>query len=356
MPERNEFLLSLNQSAKEKKIIVEEPKEETFKIGNDEISSTTSKIFYLNEDGDKCDLYVELEEKDGYINQQFPFGTDDKDDSSIVTGYQVQYTLFNDNDNKTPKEERTKKNMDTIWNAAGNAAKKYCDEEHENIPENVLPLFLKSVEKGFKPWAEYPKKKTDDKKKKKEFDTSKSPRGYLKFATSGKGAKLRCQTKIYGPGDKRVDVRKYVSTEKRKVRGNMKIILKVEAVYYGGHGKTSYGASLRCKISEMNFKPSKMNDELTKTRMLPRNDANEEDDISDEEGTDYQDPMGGAKQETEDRDFEDDDEGEDKKDSEDEEERPKKNKSKKKDKKDSVVKKAKGKSKKKYNSDDEDED
>ena len=47
-----------------------------------------------------------------------------------------------------------------------------------------------------------------------------------------------------------------------------------DGIFWGSHGQTSYGASARLRVSEMNFTPSDYNNK-TRFRMLPTNKAQE---------------------------------------------------------------------------------
>lgn len=353
-----EIFIGLDQKLDKKRVVLDEPKLSKFTIGKNEISNTTSSIWYENDHGEKCRLFIETPEQFTYgINEKYPMNCkDDEKSPDKIDGYQIGFDVCSQDTlgKETKEEKRYKHNMDTLWQVVAEKADKYARSKEHKVPTKNNFKGAESLEEAFKPWCQ-PQNK--DVKGEKVPDHSKPMKSYFKLATKGKGKTIKCITKIYGPGDKEKDVRKYVSTDQRPVRGFAKMGLNVQGVYYGSHGTNPYGGSLQIKVAEINFRPTKAETQVSSKRLLSKNTAKEESDISDEEGTEYEDPMGGEKEETKDDDFEED-EDESKKDSEDEDENPKNSKSKKKDKKDSVVKKSKSKSKskKKHNSDDEDED
>ena len=55
---------------------------------------------------------------------------------------------------------------------------------------------------------------------------------------------------IYGPGDKKLSPFRCIS-----VHGSCQPVVKWDGIYWGAHGRNSHGASVRLRVSEMNFSP-----------------------------------------------------------------------------------------------------
>ena len=99
-------------------------------------------------------------------------------------------------------------------------------------------------------------------------------RAYIKLLTKGKGKNIRCETNIFGPGNKKRSPFKYMG-----IHGSCHPVLHWDGIFWGSHGQASYGASIRLRVTEMNFSPRLMERSVPRRRMPePKLDENESDD------------------------------------------------------------------------------
>ena len=102
-------------------------------------------------------------------------------------------------------------------------------------------------------------------------------RTYIKLLSKGKGKKIKCETNIFGPGDRKRSPFKYIGTH-----GACHPVVHWDSIFCGPHGQASYGASIRLKVTEMNFSPSVIKRSVYRRRMLrPKLEGSED------SGTDY---------------------------------------------------------------------
>ena len=110
----------------------------------------------------------------------------------------------------------------------------------------------------------YDHSKTTNKDGKKIIDPTKPLRAYIKLETKGKGKNIKCYTKIFGPGDKKMSPCRCMN-----VHGACHPLVLWESIYWGAHDQASYGASVRLRVTEMNFSPCLMERSVYIRRMLP---------------------------------------------------------------------------------------
>lgn len=109
----------------------------------------------------------------------------------------------------------------------------------------------------------YNHSKTTTKEGAKFIDPAKPMRAYINFVTNGKGKKINSHTKIYGPGDKKTSPFRCLD-----VHGSCHPVVHWDDIHWGAHGQNSYGASVRLRVTEMNFSPCVLERSLPSRRKL----------------------------------------------------------------------------------------
>ena len=273
-------------------VVVEEPVTHSFTKGETTIEWTTSEVYLPGPNGEKLSIYFEMAPQNFWgISGNWPFGTAQEDRTlDTIDGFQICYPLtsLSTVDNPTEAEKTTKHFLDQTWNITVDAMKRFCsvkDKKKRKVPAPTYSAY--ATTRGDKDWAYAVKPvydysySMDQKTNKKFVDKSKPQKTYIKFVTKGKGSNIRCDTKVFGPGDKLVSPYKYMS-----VRGNAHPVIHWDGIFWGSHGqKASYGASVRLRVSEMNFTPT-VDSSVPRRRMLAINTAPVEMDVSNGEGED----------------------------------------------------------------------
>jgi hypothetical protein len=271
------------------RVVIHDAVKNEFTIGDNTVTTTTSKGRYLDDDGNECKLYF-------YGPPQLCFGVSyqhpmmlSKEEKTPDTakGLQICYPLtgLSTVHKPKPEEQHLIDLFDGLWNAAVEKGKEAMDDDNTQMPQVAINSFVAASRK--KQWrnaVKYPCDYPKDPKTKKP-DTNKPLRMYTKLLTSGEGPTLRAKMSFRGPGDKKENPIKYLDT-----KGIITPVWEWEGVYYGAHGpEAPYGASLRFKIVEANFTP-KDDHSGPKSRFLPRNDSQAEDEdysnVKEEEGSD----------------------------------------------------------------------
>lgn len=269
-----------------KKLKILDPVKNSFSRGGSTIEWVTSEGRYLNNEGKPCELYFALPEAFCFgVNGNYKFGTEKEDQiPENLTGFQICYPLTSMKtiENPTESEKHVKSVFDALFNAVWKKMQEECEKDDLQVPNPSYSACLAAQKKKNPTYAVKPvyshKMVYDKKTKKKEPDMETPARTYIKLLTKGKGRKMRCQSLIYGPGDKQDKTGlKYID-----VRGNVMPVIKWDGVFWGSHGqKAPYGASVRLRVSEMNFTPQ--SDGAPPRRMLNANTSPKELDISDDD-------------------------------------------------------------------------
>ena len=105
-------------------------------------------------------------------------------------------------------------------------------------------------------------------------DYTKPQRTRIKLLTKGKGKNIRCDTNIFGPGNKKLSPFRCIG-----VHGSCHPVVHWDGIYWGTHGNTNYGASVRLRLTEMNFSPCVIERSVSRRRMLRSNTITVEQDI-----------------------------------------------------------------------------
>lgn len=245
------------------KVVVEEPKSYSFTQGNNTIEWTTSDVYIPGPNGTKLPIYVELSPQkiwgfDGIWGMDV--NLEDRDLSNIA-GLQIVYPLNSPTtvDNPTKSERATKHAFDQMWNITVAAMKRFCSVSKRKVPAPAYSAYAtaKTDEDwtyAVKPVYSYSYYK-DSSTNKKFVNKSRPERMFIKFDTKGTGSAMRCKTEIYGPGDKPISPFKYLHSSNSNVCGIAHPVVRWDGIYWGSHGQSSYGASVRLRVSEMNFSP-----------------------------------------------------------------------------------------------------
>jgi hypothetical protein len=285
------------------KVVIENPE---MHINKNNQSWVTSGVFYNLKPGVKLPIFFELEEQKTYGPSGIWGDTKLKPEEKTmdnIGGFQISYPLTSINtfDKPTKKELITRERLNGIWKLSVEATKIFCevDENERKVPETTFASYTVAKSKfdrskDLKSWGHvmkpvYEFSKEVDKQTKKPIldkfgkptilDTKKPEKTYIKFACFGKGPDLRCDTKVYGPGNRLVDPRKYMSFGNAFTSGIVHPVVHWNGIFWGPHGSTSScGGSNQLRISEMNFKPNALASGYNE-RMLGDNDAS----LSDEE-------------------------------------------------------------------------
>jgi len=267
-----------------KKIFIDQPVTNSFtkKGTNTTIEWTTSEVHYKGANDQKLPIFIELApQKTWGINGIWSLGTETENQTlDTIEGFQICYplTTLSSMENPTTDEVAVTNFFDLSWDKAVDSMGKFTNDDLLDGPAGSAYTTAekkKNMAYAMKPVYEYPQIK-DEKTGKKTVDKTKPQRTYLKLVTKAKGSKIQCLTKIYGPGDKLMSPIKYMSTPGNAVQGIIHPVIHWEGIYWGAHGKNTYGGSLKFRVIEMNFVPSSSSG-LSHRRMLSPNTAVEED-------------------------------------------------------------------------------
>ena len=195
-------------------------------------------------------------------------------------------------DEPTPAEIATRHTFNMMWETTVDALKKFCEKKKKDrkVPSPTYNAYMTYKEDGswtnnemtyenwtyeVKPLYDYSttiNQKTGEKYK----DYTKPMQTYIKLLTKGKGKNIGCETNSFGPGDKKRSPFKYMG-----IHGACHPVVHWDGIFWGPHGPASYGASIRLRVTEMNFSPGVMKRSVPHRRMLePKLDENESDDES----------------------------------------------------------------------------
>ena len=307
-------------------VVITEPTTQIFdkKDGSPPIELTTSKAFVRGPQGQELPIYFQLAKETVWgINGNWEmFTPKEKQTAENLKGFQIGYPLssLENFTNPNADEKQTKDTFDTIHRLTAEFIIEECkkpinaDPETRKIPTVTYNNYsavrkTKNPHQFVKPIYEWGK--SVDKVTKAKFVNKEKPQtAYLKLVTRGKIGALKCETQIYGPGDKLVSPLKYMkfSDTAPSILTDVEPVVHWEGIFYGGHGKTGYGASNKLRIVQMNIAPAQRANSLPKRRMVPHNQAIENDDSAEgSEGGDgggFQSPLGDAQGEINTNDFE----------------------------------------------------
>lgn len=281
------------------RLVLEEPQER--KSRNGEFSWFTSRGYYKDDNGDNAELYFQLPEQFFFgFNANYPNGMKDQDKSiDVIEGIQICYLLTSMEtiENPTKDEQYAIDTLQSIWQLIVDRMKEFCTDEDIVLPGVTESAYFNAEAKkdptvAVKPPFSHPMKKEKGKNGKEKLveDTTKPKRSYIKLETFDKGRKMKCNTLVHGPGDVTLNPLKYLDR-----RGRIVPVIRWGGVYYGGHGKRSWGASPTFRLSECNYIPQKRGG--PPRRMLATNNAPRE--LLEDNETNFPSPTGDSEGEDE---------------------------------------------------------
>lgn len=302
-------------------VVITEPTTQVFnkKDGSAPIELTSSKVFVRGPQGQELPIYFQVAKQTvfGISGNWEMFTPKEKQTAENLKGFQIGYPLSSLENFANPNddEKQTKETFDMIHKTSAEFIVNECkkpinaDPETRKIPTVTYNNYsavrkTKNPNQFVKPIYEWGK--SEDKVTKAKFVNKEKPQtAYLKLVTRGKIGALKCETQIYGPGDKIVSPLKYMrfSNDAPYILTDVEPVVHWEGIFYGAHGKTGYGASNKLRIVQMNIMPAQRASSLPKRRMVPHNQA-VEDEGSDGEVGDFQSPLGDAQGEINKEDFE----------------------------------------------------
>lgn len=263
------------------RLIVTDPVSSTFK-GEDKVTEITqwnSYYQYLDSDDVPRDFCVPLP-----TQRTFGFSYSYKhmkpQTEEWLEGMQASYPLtsLQTASNPTPEEAAVIQIFKDIHMAAVNKAREEMKKKPCVLPAPTRNSLRGAEEDGewdnfIKPLMDYPNIK-DTKKK----DLTKPLRSYFKLLTTGKASKMRCLTRVYGPGDELVSPLKYLTNKNdppgTSKQGDLTPVVKWQKIYWGSCGPESpCGGSIKTTIIECTYAPAAGFDPLPKHRIVGKNTA-----------------------------------------------------------------------------------
>lgn len=254
------------------RLVVRKPLTVTTKYGK----SSTSGIFYKNDQDQECKLYIVCPTQKCFLNYKYAMSIKDPKTASPSDrkGVQIAYpaTSLETVKNPTEDEQAFMDCISSIWDACKDVLiefKDEVDEEGESILPNATLNSLNGAlghkSKDLKRALKYPLEHPNIGKTKNP-DLSKPQRMYVPLFTRGDGETMTILTKCYGPGDKQVSVHRYVEQ-----LCEVTPCLLVQEIWYGQHGPNPQGASIHFKVDEMNIAPASGGVSVSQTRKLAKN-------------------------------------------------------------------------------------
>ena len=267
------------------KVVVEEP--DTFTKGNFTVEWTTSKVYFLGENGEKHPNFFELAKQNLWVvNGIWPFGCPQEDQNLYnIDGFQIYYPLPSV-EKPTPAVIATRHTFNMMWETTVDAMKKFCEmsKEDRKVPSPTYSAYMTCKDDvgeishqdwkyAVRPIYEHQKSKREDGKK--FIDPTKPLIAYIKLDTNGKGKNIKCYSKIFGPGEKKLSPFSCMN-----VHGTCHPVVHWESIYWGAQGQASYGASVRLRVGEMNFTPCLVERSVSTRRMLPPVQDDDDDELT----------------------------------------------------------------------------
>ena len=211
-----------------------------------------SKVYVKGENGEKRPIFIELAKHKAWgVSGRWKFGLNArKQTNKNIEGFQVSYPMTSRSSVKKPRDDERLTfaifdamralTADAISNGFRKASSTTYDAYKKHKDDTILAV---------KPMYDYTK------------DKSKPQGAYLKFNTKGKGEKIKCKTRIYGTGVGEESPFDFMYDEDKPILMTAQIVLRWDDIYWGGHGTTGYGASMRVHVSEITLTPAEYDDD-----------------------------------------------------------------------------------------------
>jgi len=263
------------------RLVLSEPRAKESKDGK--FTWFVSDGFYKDDNEDLCKLYLTLPEQVSFVNAIYdnnlsdlekydPNNPETRNNIKNIEGFQISYPVTSIETMETPTQEEsaTINLLQSLWDLSKDRMGEFAKDEELDFPDVSRTSYfgaeaVKDFTKAMKPVFTYPMMKDKNNKKKWIEDTSKPKKMKAKFNAFGKGRKIKNHTVIYGPGDKPMSPFNLLNKS-----GKILPVFRWDGVYWGGHGKRSWGGSVTLRLSEGTFTPMKRG---PPRRMAPRNTA-----------------------------------------------------------------------------------
>lgn len=269
-------------------VVIKDPETSEF----NGISMTKSTGKYLDENGNEADLYFDGPSQ-SVFGVSYLFEMNTKEDEQVpenAKGLQVCFpiTSLSTMKNPTPEEQAFSDLLLGLFNMAYDKGQEEATLDNPRIPQSSVSSFLAAGIKGNKEKAVKMPFDYGNQQGKKVKDLTKPQRMYIKLFTSGKGEKLKADTRFYGPGDVTMSPLKFIGQ-----RGIMSPVIKWEGIYWGSHGQTPCGASLIFRLAEATFTPQRSAG-LTPKRLAGKNNADADPELMSPDNKKHEDHTGEA--------------------------------------------------------------
>lgn len=307
-----EIFIPLGQDFDWSTVVITEPETKSFsKQGQGSIETTTSQAYVPGPNGEKLQIYFQIAtQKVWGINGNWELNTPKEQQTpENLKGFQIAYPLTSTETFTCPTadeihtkncfDEISKISLDFVTQECENKRSKKADTRkiaavtYNSYIAGKNDDDLSTVVKPIYDWV-----KSEDKTTKQKYVNKQKPQNsYLKLVTRGQKPNLVCATSIYGPGDKLVSPLKYMrfSDKDKPILTEVDSVVHFEGLFYGAHGKTPYGASIKLRVVQMSIRPAMLDSSLPKRRMLPANTAVEATSEDDDGGVgDFQSPLVSA--------------------------------------------------------------
>jgi hypothetical protein len=252
----------------EANLVIDKPEQHNFKNA----TTITSKIYYKDENGDLCIPFVEGDEVYTFgVNAKYPFDTaKDEQTPDKIIGYHVYIamTTLDTVANPTQNELYTMAWVDALTNKTKEMSQD--PSVLEELPKGVQKLLVPNKDgeiDGVKPLFAYPKMPdpTDARGQRQIFDESKPKRSYIRLIYNSKTKKVN--TVFFDEQGDEVNPLQYTD-----VKGYIKPIYRFDEVYWGTHGTTEFGASIKVSILQADYRPETTKS-VPKERLLGQKNA-----------------------------------------------------------------------------------
>lgn len=215
--------------------------------GKSGINMYTSAIKYRLRDGSLTDVFLRGPQGFTYgIQRTYTMNSEETEENA--KGWQMSYIVGGMDTDLTPNEKSFFECLDSIRASVGEQIVTHVKNKCQ-LPQVTVNAFkhCRSADEAseqVKPLYTYPRNE-----KTKEFDTTKSPRMYVKLATTGKRGESIVTT--------------FLDTERQRIhspvetmfeaRGKILPVFRLKSIWYGSHGETGVTASVQYDLAQARF-------------------------------------------------------------------------------------------------------
>lgn len=272
-----ETIIKTLSDFKKGKLILGNHEVEKYNISGVNIENHISNVFYVNEKEESTKLVIFAPQQSIY-GFNYVYDLTDKEKKN-PKGLQISYPMTSKDTIKSPTEAEVNYTniLHEIWLWAISQISNFSPEAIKDLPEasqSAIELGQLKGKNNLDAWKSYVKypfdyvNSSDEKKEgnKKTKDKNKPQRFYVKLITQKKKTgEMICITPIYDDKDQKLSAFNFIDKPCK-----IEPAYVFEGFYYGSHGSTSVGVSLRFKVLEANILPGGDNKPLEPTgRLLP---------------------------------------------------------------------------------------